>query len=77
MQPDVPIIPRPAVEDPIKTRQRHDNLPAGVVPAPDGYAYHHNAQVRDESMCGLDDFGLLPGPCGHSREWFMFVEFLG
>lgn len=54
-QLDVPNLPRPAVEDPIKTRQHHANLPEGVVPAPEGYAYHHNAQVRDESMCGLDD----------------------
>lgn len=53
--PGVPNLPRPAVEDPIKSRQHHANLPAGVVPAPEGYAYHHNAQVKDESMCGLDD----------------------
>jgi len=54
VQPDVPNLPRPAVEDPLKTRQHHANLPAGVVPAPEGYAYHHNAQVRDGSICGLD-----------------------
>ncbi|GFG29506.1 hypothetical protein Cfor_05059 [Coptotermes formosanus] len=44
VQPDVPNLPRPAVEDPIKNRQHHANLPAGVVPAPEGYAYHHNVQ---------------------------------
>jgi hypothetical protein len=55
VQPDVPNLPRPAVEDPIKNRQHHANLPAGVVPAPEGYAYHHNVQVRDERICGLDD----------------------
>ena len=55
LQPDVPNLPRPAVEDPIKTRQHHANLPAGVVPAPEGYAYHNNVQVRDERMCGLGD----------------------
>jgi hypothetical protein len=55
VQPDVPNLPRPAVEDPVNSRQHHANLPAGVVPAPEGYAYHHNVQVRDERMFGLDD----------------------
>lgn len=51
--PDVPNLPRPAMEDPIKTRQHHANLPAGVVPAPEGYAYHRN--VQEEKMKKKED----------------------
>lgn len=46
VQPEIPNLPRPAVEDPINNWQHHAYVPAGVVPAPQGYAYHHNAQVR-------------------------------
>jgi len=78
VQPDVPNLPRPAVEDPIKTRQRHANLPAGVVPAPEGYAYHHNAQdvINKKEDNNVDDhwswgqFRHMPQPIepAHIRE---------
>jgi hypothetical protein len=45
-QPEIPNLPRPAVEDPINNWQHHGFVPAGVVPAPQGYGYHNNAQVR-------------------------------
>ncbi|PNF32563.1 hypothetical protein B7P43_G00343 [Cryptotermes secundus] len=44
VQPEIPNLPRPAVEDPINNWKHHAYVPAGVVPAPQGYAYHHNAQ---------------------------------
>jgi hypothetical protein len=43
VQHEVPNLPRPAMEEPINWH--HANVPAGVVPAPQGYAYHHNAHV--------------------------------
>lgn len=63
VQPDVPNLPRPAVEDPIKTRPHPANLPAGVVPAPEVYAYHHNAQVGDESICQTLVDTVVSGLC--------------
>jgi len=79
VQPDVPNLPRPAVEDPIKTRQHPANLPAGVVPAPEGYAYHHNAPdlaVNKKDDNNIDDrwpwsqFRHMPQPIepAHIRE---------
>jgi hypothetical protein len=45
VHPEIPNLPRPAV-DPINNWKHHAYVPAGVVPAPQGYAYHHNAQER-------------------------------
>ncbi|XP_069700418.1 Golgi integral membrane protein 4 isoform X2 [Periplaneta americana] len=43
VQHEVPNLPRPVVVDSLNN-WRHANVPAGVVPAPNVYGYHHNIQ---------------------------------